>query len=150
LGSCSNPKEYVDVTDGEHTFRLRASDPAGNVGAQAAHVWTVDTVAPVTTIHRAPPDPSNDEAPSFEFAASEAASFACRLDAGDWAAGNVGPEATYTWTIDTVAPVTTIDDAPASPSKDRAPSFESRADEAGAFECRLDGGQWSACTSPQG
>jgi CSLREA domain-containing protein len=176
--ACTAPKGYSLLGDGEHTFSVRAIDRAGNVGAAADYVWTVDTVAPDTKIDKAPSDPSNDRAPSFGFSADEVgASFECRLDAGEWAAcmspqgytglgdgehtfmvratdraGNAELEpAAFTWTIDTVAPTTTIDAAPSNPSNDRAPSFEFSADERPAsFECKLDAGEWTRCTSPQG
>ena len=173
-GACTSPHGYVDLADGEHSFDVRATDPAGNAGPAAAHSWTVDTVAPDTTIASGPPELTNSTTASFEFGADEAAEFECRLDAGDWAscssphaytdlgdgsqtfqaratdgAGNVGGAATHAWTVDTVAPNTTIDAAPSNPSNDRAPSFAFRADEAAGFECRLDGGDWAACASPQ-
>ena len=50
--------------------------------------------------------------------------------------------------VDTVAPETTIDSAPATPASDADADFAFSADQAGStFECRLDGGAWTACTS---
>ncbi len=47
-------------------------------------------------------------------------------------------------------PQTTVDVAPSDPSSDTSPSFEFSSNEGDAtFECRLDGGAWSACTSPK-
>ena len=138
--------------------------------------WTVDTVAPDTTIDTSPSDPSNDRSPSFEFHAGEAASFECQLDTGEWAAcssgqtyagltdgqhtfrvratdraANLGDAAARTWTVDTVAPDTTIDSAPADPSNDRAPSFELRTlARSPSFECRLDEGAWAWLLEPAG
>ena len=63
--------------------------------------------------------------------------------------------ASYTWMIDTTPPdttppETTIDSNPPDPSNSADPSFTFSADEAGStFECRLDGGSWVACASPQ-
>jgi len=174
--SCSSGHTYAALTDGQHTFRVQATDRAGNREAEpASYSWTVDTVAPSTTIDSSPADPSNNRSPRFEFHAGEAASFECQLDTGAWAscsspqsytgladgqhtfrvqatdrAGNVGGIAARPWTVDTVAPETTIDSAPADPSEDRAPSFEFSANEAATFECMLDDGGWAACSSPQG
>ena len=65
-------------------------------------------------------------------------------------AGNTGPEASYTWTIDTIAPTAAITTSPADPSNDPSPSFHFGADEAGAtFACKLDGGEFGACSSPK-
>ena len=137
---------------------------------------TIDRTVPATTIGLAPSDPSNNASPSFTFSSSEGGStFDCRLDGGAWeacsapkgytglaegnhtfqvravdAAGNIDPApAGWAWTVDTVAPQTTIDAAPSNPSASSAPTFEFSSSEAGSnFECRLDGGAWGTCTSP--
>jgi len=52
-------------------------------------------------------------------------------------------------TIDTTAPETTITVSPAELSSDDMPNFEFTSTEAGStFECQLDGGGFSPCTSP--
>jgi len=44
---CVSPKSYTGLTDGSHTFRVRAQDKAGNVDSSPAQrTFTVDTVAP--------------------------------------------------------------------------------------------------------
>lgn len=48
---CASPVTTPALSDGTHVFEVRARDAAGNVDATpAAHVWTIDTVAPATTI----------------------------------------------------------------------------------------------------
>ena len=64
---------YANLADGRHTFQVRATDAAGNVGAGASYAWTVDTVAPTTTIDSGPDDPTNQTSATFEFSADEAA-----------------------------------------------------------------------------
>ena len=168
-GACA--ARTTNLADGLHTFQVRATDAAGNLGAAATYSWTIDTVAPTTTIDAGPDDPTNQTSATFEFSADEPATFECRLDGGDWgacepytnladgrhtfqvratdAAGNPGPAASYSWTIDTVAPVTRIIAAPADPSNVSSATFAFSADEDATFECRLDDGDWAACTSPQ-
>jgi hypothetical protein len=167
------------LADGGHVFLVRATDGAGNVGEAASHEWTIDTLAPLARVDSGPAALTKSTEATFVFSAGEAADFECKLDAGDWqacsspqsyggagqapladgdhtfqvratdGAGNQGGATSYSWTIDTVAPVTTIDGAPSSPSTDRGPSFEFSASEAADFECKLDAGDWSPCTSPQ-
>jgi hypothetical protein len=48
--SCTSPRNYTSLSEGSHTFRVRALDAAGNVGSPASHTWTVDTIGPVSTI----------------------------------------------------------------------------------------------------
>src|SRR5205814_6523019 len=111
------------------------------------------------------------------FSSTEAGStFECRVDGVSWApcaspdtlspalaqgshtfdvrstdtAGNTDPTpVSSTWTVDTTAPQTTIDAQPPNPDNDPAPSFQFSSSETGSsFECRLDGGSWTSCTSP--
>jgi hypothetical protein len=50
-GSCTSPHELDGLSNGAHSFEVRAIDNGGNVDAEAAkHEWTVDLTAPVTTI----------------------------------------------------------------------------------------------------
>ena len=92
FASCpSSGKSYNDLPDGEHTFKVRAEDPAGNTGASAAHTWTVDnsladTTPPDTVIDSGPPDPTTSSTVSFTYHSTESgSSFECKLDAAAFA-----------------------------------------------------------------
>jgi hypothetical protein len=172
---CVSPKTYPDQADGAHTFILRVTDKAGNDGADTTYTWTIDTVAPTVAIADKPSNPSNTSFPSFSFRASEAGStFACRLDGAAFAscsspkayanlgevshtfivkatdaAGNTGPETSYTWTIDTTPPTASITAKPSNPSNQRSPSFAFAANEPSTFECRLDGAAFAVCVTPK-
>ena len=150
--ACSSPESLSGLADGSHSFQVRATDAAGLTDpTPASHAWTVDTVTPNTSFDVVPPDPSNDDAPTFEFSANETgSSFECRLDGGAWgacsspetiglladgshtfdvravdAAGNVDPSPdSHTWTVDTVAPDSSFSIVPADPSNDTTPTFD--------------------------
>ncbi len=48
--ACTSPTSYSLLSDGPHTFQVRARDAAGNLDASpASHSWTVDTSAPEIT-----------------------------------------------------------------------------------------------------
>jgi myo-inositol-hexaphosphate 3-phosphohydrolase len=47
--ACSSPKSYSGLSEGSHTFQVRATDSAGNVGAPASLTWTIDVTAPTVT-----------------------------------------------------------------------------------------------------
>ena len=77
-------------------------------------------------------------------------SYTIRVRARDLA-GNVEAAASRTFTIDTTPPDTSIDSGPANPTNGQDPTFAFSGGPGGVtFECRLDGGSWSACGSPKG
>ena len=125
------------------------------------------------TIDRAPADPSNEPAPSFEFGADEpGASFECRLD--DARSAACAPHSglhrsTTARTLpgardrrrrqhrqrrvtagrSTRPPRRDARSLPPDPSNEPPPSFEFSADEAARFECRSTARDWAPCTRPQ-
>jgi large repetitive protein len=172
--ACTSPQSYANLGQGAHTFTVKATDTAGNAGPETSYTWTIDTVAPTTTITSKPDNPTNDKSPSFAFTASEPSTFQCKVDGGAFSgctspqnygnlaggahtfaikatdlAGNTGAEASYAWTIDTVNPIVTITNKPASPSNNASPSFAFTATEQSTFQCKLDAAAVSACTSPK-
>jgi chitobiase/beta-hexosaminidase-like protein/Big-like domain-containing protein len=46
---CASPLRAGPLDDGTWTFKVRATDPAGNTGQAASHRFTVDTTAPSVT-----------------------------------------------------------------------------------------------------
>lgn len=85
--TCSSGGTLAGLADGRHTFDVRApTRQATWRPSRTAHSWTVDTVAPRTTIGNGPPDPSDNAVAAFEFGVKEAADFECRLHAGEWVA----------------------------------------------------------------
>jgi hypothetical protein len=81
-GHCTSPKAYVSLSDGDHSFDVRATDNAGNTGVAATYAWTVDTTAPTVSIDSGPSGLTNDSTPTFQFHAGEPAGFECSLDTG--------------------------------------------------------------------
>lgn len=85
--ACSGPGNFHTVSmlsDGSHTFSVRAIDAVGNVDATpATRTWSVDTVAPDTAITSGPPQGATlyTTAVSVTFASEPGAAFECSLDA---------------------------------------------------------------------
>jgi hypothetical protein len=49
--ACSSPKAYTGLSDGSHTFYVKAVDPAGNSDTtSSSRTWTVDKTAPTGTV----------------------------------------------------------------------------------------------------
>ena len=91
--ACTNPTTLNALSDGAHTFQVRALDPEANVDASpASQSWTIDTTVPDTL----PPDTNIDSGPdgtvtgrdaTFIFSCTEGVcTYECRLDAGAWEA----------------------------------------------------------------
>ena len=173
--SCTSPFTTQSLADGTYTFGVSATGPSGLDESPATRVFTVDTVAPGTTIDSGPSNPTNDSTPTLAFSASETgATFECELDGGGFAActsphttaelspgphsfavratdaaGNTGSPATSSFTVDTTAPDTTIDAGPAGSTTDPTATVTFHSDGSGSsFECRVDTDQFAACVSP--
>jgi Domain of unknown function (DUF4082)/Bacterial Ig-like domain/Bacterial Ig domain len=70
FGPCSNPGSHTPsspLADGPYTFRVRATDAAGNVGASATRSFTVDTLAPPAPelTSTVPASPANENSPKI-------------------------------------------------------------------------------------
>jgi len=47
--ACPNPKRYIALTEGMHTFTVRAIDLAGNTATPASYTWRIDTTPPTVS-----------------------------------------------------------------------------------------------------
>jgi hypothetical protein len=176
---CTSPVTR-SLGDGPHAFSVRAVDPTGNADdTPAEHLWTIDTVAPDTTITMGPPPNDNSVQVKFTFASSETnATFECAIDTSSYSpctsgasigpfgdgqhvfsvrardrAGNVDASPSIrAWTIDTSTPDTQLVSGPSGAVATRTATFTFVSPDAGAgatFECNLDGTGFTACTSPR-
>ncbi len=177
FASCASPFTPATLGDGAHTFQVRATDAAGNTDTTpASRSFTVNATAPQTTIDSGPLGTTTDATPTFTFSAGEpGATFECRIDNGPFtsctspfttatlgdgahtfqvratdAAGNTdATPASRSFTVNATAPQTTIDSGPSGTTTDATPTFTFSAGEPGStFECRIDNGPFTSCTSP--
>ena len=66
FAGCSSPASYGGLTDGAHTFVVKARDAAGNEGAVVSYSWVVDKTAPaVALVSPAHLSTTNDATPLF-------------------------------------------------------------------------------------
>lgn len=169
---CGDVPSYTGLSDGPHTFAARARDELGLVDpTPPSWTWRVDTVAPQTAITGGPEGAVATSSASFAFTAEPGVAFECRLDGGVWgpcsspkaytdlddgehsfsvratdAVGNTGAADSRTWSVDTTAPDTSITGGPSGTVSSSSVSFSFAGGE--EFACRLDAGDWEACTSP--
>ena len=171
--ACGSPATYNSLGDGQHTFEARGVDAVGNVqDPPAARTWVVDTRPPDTAITSGPT--VSGDTMTVSFAGEAGGSFQCRvgsvvracssparfenLDNGTYtvaitafdAAGNADPTpASAQFTIGEPEPNTRLDSGPPDRTRSRAATFTFSSSQAGvSFECRWDGGAWTACSSP--
>lgn len=84
--SCENQETYFSVPDGDHVFRVRATDTVGHLGPPASYEFSVDSslvdrIPPETTILSTPPQILAIGTASFTYESSEPrSSFQCQLD----------------------------------------------------------------------
>ena len=73
--------------DGSYAVHIRAHDNAGNTETGPSRSFTIDSVAPNTTVDSGPSDPSASADAAFAFSATEGGStFECELDGGGFSA----------------------------------------------------------------
>lgn len=171
---CASPFALSQVSDGDHTFSVRARNAAGLYSEAVQHAWTVNAVTPSVLIDPVPAI-TNSDSISVSFSSLEAGSFECAVDGGEAKVcssplslfaladglhnlsivfvdsyGRKGEPSSVQWKIDRLAPKAQISAsvpaAEVSSSNSREISFI--ADESAAFECSIDGAPFAACASP--
>jgi hypothetical protein len=174
---CSSPLQLSDLADGAHRFQVRSVLEGEVETTPATYEWSIDTERPSTLIVAGPPPVSADASAAIDFVAEdeyEEVEFACSLDGAAFTAcgsplelggltdgehevriratdahGNVEQiPASHLWSVDTVAPVATIDSGPGASSGSSVQIGFSADDPEAEFECRLDSAAWAACESP--
>ena len=178
---CASPTSFTGLSDGDHTFTVKAVDAAGNVDSVGASVsWTVDTAEPESSLLTTPDSVTNDTSASFTFSATDSsaiAGFECSVDGGAYApcsspitlpptgegahtfavraidaAGNSeSTPSSFSWTVDTTEPESSLTTNPDALTNGTSASFGFNASDASGvtgYLCSLDGGAFAPCTSP--
>ncbi|MCE9667574.1 Ig-like domain-containing protein [Myxococcus stipitatus] len=169
----------VDLAVGAHTVSAIAELNGATSVRSNTNTFTVasDTTPPDTTIVSGPAAVTNSTTATFDFNSNESpVTYECSLDAGAYvactdprtftglangnhtlsvrardAAGNVdATPATYSWTVDTTPPDTTIVSGPAAVTSSTTATFDFNSNESPVtYECSLDSAAYVACTDPR-
>ncbi|MBJ7354916.1 MAG: hypothetical protein JHC98_08830, partial [Thermoleophilaceae bacterium] len=172
--TCPNAgQSYTGLVSGTtYTFAVRAKNGAQTTPA-VPRTYTIDTTPPTVT----PTNPgTTGPSGSIAFSATDATSPVttnCALDGGAstscsgsyafsgltngahqlviTAMDGVGNSGTtpVNWTVDAIAPDTSISGTPASPTSSKSASLTlSSTEPSSTFQCNVDGGGYNSCTSP--
>jgi hypothetical protein len=163
---------------GMHEFTVTGfNNGVADPNSAAHHLWTIDLTAPTVTITAGPSGETTARSATFELSSNEPGStFQCSIDGSTRSpcftpatytgltvrnhtlrvitvdpAGNQSAEVARTWTIraDNTPPDTTITAAPSGLNNLAEPAVEFIANEAGSFQCSVNGGAFGTCASPR-
>ncbi len=175
--ACTSPHTTTTLADGPHTFYATATDEAGNTSAAAPRAFTVDTTPPPVPTLGGPSGTINDATPTFTFSSAGATAYKCAVDDAAPAAACTSPHTTTTladgphafyatatdeagntsaaapraFTVDRTPPETSITtNVPATVATAVISIAFTATGAPASFECKLDSGPFSACSSPAG
>ena len=130
--TCESPKDYTNLSEGEHIFSVRAEDEAGNVSSVKTYTWSVDVTGPAIEFTQKPEPIIKEQTARFQFSGinnQDVSSYECQFDGskrpctsgslnltglsdgehnfsviGLDALGNKSEPISHAWTVDTVNP----------------------------------------------
>ncbi len=71
--SCASPKQYILLSEGQHTFQVRAKDASGNVDPiPAKYTWTLDSISPKVAFTEKPRNVTTDRSPTWAWTLQDA------------------------------------------------------------------------------
>jgi outer membrane protein assembly factor BamB len=175
--ACSGTATYLGLSEGPHMFEVQTRSAVdGSTIALAARGWSIDSHPPAASITTGPAGVTSSTWASFTLGTNDAAALVqCRLDGAAWdtcsstspsyyipadgphrldvrAIDGIGntqsPPASWTWRIDTKAPLASIDSGPQGATTDTSATFTFSADEPSTFRCQVDQAPYAPCNSP--
>jgi hypothetical protein len=170
--SSSTCGPYANLAEGAYTLTVSTTDLAGNAADTVVRHWTVDTTKPVISVANVPAEGSSvntqSVSPTVTQAEAHPGALVCSL-AGATPSSTCGPysglaDGAYTltvnttdlagnsadavvrhWTVDTTAPSAPTVTQPGSTPN---PTITLTGEAGSSFLCSIDGGPFTACTSP--
>lgn len=156
--ACQSNSSF-NLTQGNHTFFVRAKDDAGNVSPELNYSWKIDLTAPSVQIISMPSNFSNSGTAQFEFQGTDEGTaiskFECQINNNGYqscsspklfsnltegphkfevrgydSVNNVSAPTSYSWVIDTTKPIVSITSKPALVTKETSAAFAFNATDA--------------------
>lgn len=177
FANCSSPVSLASLAIGNHNFRIRAVDRAGNISDVYSYNWMINMALATPVFVSTPPTLTNSNSATFTFTGNGVVSFECQLDAtaftactspivlnnlqagarvfrvrGLDAGGLMSAPTQFMWVIDQTAPTLPNLMSSVGPvSNIRTATFTfSSTDAVGvvSYQCSLDNAAFANCTSP--
>ncbi len=172
FGPCSGAASHQPASDlqhGDYTFRVRATDAAGNTVTETQTFTVVDATPPTLSITGGPTGLTNDPRPTFTFDVEAGATVECSIDTGTASFGSCSGATshqpasdladgdytfrvratdsasnqttrTQSFSLDATAPTLSITGGPAGATDDPRPVFTFDAEVGATLECSIDTG----------
>ncbi|NVN89239.1 MAG: hypothetical protein HXX11_01435 [Desulfuromonadales bacterium] len=178
---CASPYTYSALVNGTHSLAVRGIDLIGNSEpSPAGYSWMIDTLSTIAVLSNTPPALTNSTTATIQVSGPGIVAYRYSLDAGAYTAdvdpslpislkslsngahalSVVGKNAdgiyqtsptSIVWTVDTVAPTTTIISQPAAVSNTATGNIAFTSSKPGStFLCKLDTSAATICSSPYG
>lgn len=174
---CTSPSNLSNLSNGNHTYRIRSKDKAGNVSKVYSYSWNINPSSPAApALTTKPAAFTNMQTASFSFTGSSSV-YECQMDGGAFvtcsspqsytslsagahtfgvrgkdAQGTTTGLSNYAWTIDRTSPsVPLIMSNVSSVTQQTSATFNFSATDASGisgYQCSLDDAAFVACTSP--
>ena len=172
---CTSPLALTGLAEGDHSVAIREVTAGGRLGDVATATWAVDNTAPAKPeINSAPTGSVGSDSAEIAFSSEGGATVKCSVDGGAATtctsplslsglsegshtvsiyqvdeAGNTGESRDVSWTVDTTAPAApTLSGEPSSSTTATTFSISAAGEDGAKFECKLDSGAWTSCSSP--
>jgi len=155
------------VSEGTHTFELRAIDTAGNVSPSATYSWATDYTAPSFDVSGIPTGTTQHNSADINITGESGAAYAYSLDGESWIAtgtsielanladgahniqiratdtlDNVSAPTTYSWSIDHTAPTFSVSGIPSGVTNQSSASISMTGEAGATYAYSFDDGSW--------
>lgn len=172
--ACQSPVVLSELPEGNNNFAVRQVDRSGNRSVPGTATWQVKSFTSPPFISSGPLPLTRVRDSSISFEGEAGGTFECSLDGSNFTPctsprtftalpdgaytlrirqadplGTASVASSVSWQVDATPPIepaTTSTPPAATAVPSQSVAFTGEAD--GAFDCRLNGGDWESCSSP--
>lgn len=176
---CSSPYVVNNLAQGAQSFRIKATDRAGNISQVYSYSWSIDSTTPSVQLTSMPPAVTQSTTASFQFSGTGIVAFECSIDNAVYSActspktysalmagnrsfkvrganalGVKSAEVSFSWVVDNIAPLApqiTSGFSSLGSNKSGQINFSSTDSLSGIkeYQCSFNSSAFSVCSSPR-